>query len=184
MLDLSKRELPESINVNGSSFAIRTDFRYFLNFERILNNEKFSLDDFDFVYKNRIPKDKEAGFKALMDFYAPKNILPRATGSKSEVKAFDYLIDADLIYAAFYQQYKIDLFEVNLHWWKFTALLMGLKDTKFTDVIGYRFFDKNDKTSYEVSMEKARQSWELPTPQTKKDQQDLESFNRLFEKKN
>ena len=48
----------------------------------------------------------------------------------------------DLIYAAFLQQYGIDILTTNMHWWKFKSLLDGLtNETKFMQVVGYRLMD-------------------------------------------
>lgn len=49
--------------------------------------------------------------------------------------------DAEYIYASFYQDYGIDLFEMQgkLHWLKFKALLGGLRaDTKFKEILDIR----------------------------------------------
>lgn len=56
-------------------------------------------------------------------------------------KVMDFNKDADLIYASFLSEYKIDLFEQQgkLHWDKFIALLTNLsQDTAFGKVVGYR----------------------------------------------
>lgn len=52
---------------------------------------------------------------------------------------YDYDFDSERIYAAFWQQYGIDLDRTSLHWWKFRALFLGLgEQTKFMQVVGYR----------------------------------------------
>ena len=42
--------------------------------------------------------------------------------------AFDFEIDSDPIFSAFFQVYGIDLTEVELHWFKFMALFADLND--------------------------------------------------------
>lgn len=61
--------------------------------------------------------------------------------SKSGEKAFDFVQDSPLIYAAFYQAYGMDLVEQQgkLHWWKFQSLLNGLpSNTRFSEIVSIR----------------------------------------------
>lgn len=51
-----------------------------------------------------------------------------------------YEYDGDYIYAAFMQNYKIDLMETGLHWHKFLALLKGLSGTMLNEIMGYRAY--------------------------------------------
>lgn len=62
-------------------------------------------------------------------------------GNKRQI--YNYEFDAEYIYSAFMQQYRIDLQEIKyLHWWKFKALFNGLsKETQFVQIMGYRSID-------------------------------------------
>lgn len=56
-------------------------------------------------------------------------------------KAFDFVQDSPLIYAAFMQAYGMDLVEQQgkLHWWKFQSLLNGLpSNTRFSEIVSIR----------------------------------------------
>lgn len=53
-------------------------------------------------------------------------------------KVMDFDVDQWRIYAAFKQQYGIDLNEVSLHWFVFMGLLSNLEECNFTDVIDIR----------------------------------------------
>ena len=60
---------------------------------------------------------------------------------EKEVDIYDIAQDAEYIYASFLQDYGMDLFEQQgiLHWYKFKALLVGLRDdTKFKKVLEIR----------------------------------------------
>lgn len=66
-------------------------------------------------------------------------------------KAFDFVQDADLIYAGFMQAYHIDLIDQQgkLHWWKFSALLQGLpENTRFREVVNLRMRPLPEPTKY------------------------------------
>lgn len=178
MLDLTKKKLPQAIEVGGRFYRIKTDYRYWLRFLQIVK-EPATLDDFDFLYLDDIPEDKQAGVDALVEFCFIKNPLPRSTGGNSE-PVFSYEQDEDLIYAAFYEQYSIDLLKTNLHWHQFSALLNGLHGTKLDDVIAFRAFEPNDKSTYEQYMQKMKQAWELETKLSQEEQEALERFDALL----
>ncbi|MCR4949286.1 MAG: bacteriophage Gp15 family protein [Treponema sp.] len=192
MIDLSKVKLPDCIEVAGSFFNIKTDFRAWLNFSRTVNIKGAVVDDVDFIYTDKIPpaENKKEAFEKLLDFFQPKAPLPRSTGESSGGKVLDYEIDADLIYAAFYEQYGIDLLAtdehdhaVYMHWHRFLALLSGLHNTKLNEVMSWRSWNGDAKTEYGKQMQKLRNAWELPEEKDEKVQEDLEKFNELFVKK-
>jgi hypothetical protein len=74
------------------------------------------------------------------------------TASKEDAEpVFDFWIDADYIYAAFFQTYRLDLHaEVNhLYWRDFMALLSGLpKNTRLSDIMDIRSQEIPEKTDY------------------------------------
>lgn len=189
MIDLSKVKLPDCIEAAGSFFTIKTDFRLWLNFSRIVNTKGAVVDDVDFIYTDTIPpaENKKEAFEKLLEFFQPKTPLPRPIGESSGGKVLDYEIDADLIYAAFYEQYGIDLLEtdkhghaVQIHWHRFLALLSGLHNTKLNEVMSWRSWTGDTKTEYGKQMQKLRNAWELPEEKDEKVQEDLEKFNLLF----
>ena len=188
MINLSKVKLPDCIEAAGSFYHIKTDFRSWLNFSRIVNTKGAVIDVVDFIYTDTIPpaENKKEAFKKLLDFFQPKAPLPRSTGAK----VLDYEIDADLIYAAFYEQYGIDLLAtdnhdhaVYMHWHRFLTLLSGLHNTKLNEVMSWRSWNGDSKTEYGKQMQKLRNAYELPEEKDEKVQEDLEKFNALFVKK-
>lgn len=71
---------------------------------------------------------------------------------EDEKQFYSLVEDADYIYAAFMQDYRMDLFEQRgkLHWQKFKALLSGLRDdTKFKQVLQIRMWKPDNNTSAE-----------------------------------
>ena len=189
MLTLTKVKLPDYIEVDGKFFFIKTDFRDWLNFSRIVNTKNAVIDDVDFIYKNDVPPAayKKKAFEKLIEFFQPKNELPRNTGISKGEKVIDYEIDADLIYCAFMEQYGIDLLEtdvkgkaVQMHWHIFLTLLSGLHNTKFNEIMNYRSWSGDTKTDYGKQMQKLKNAWELPAENNEQVQKDLEAFNSLF----
>ena len=131
------------------------------------------------------PKElKKEAFNELLEFYHPKTDLPRPSG-KSE-KVLDYVIDSQLIFCAFLEQYGIDLTAtdetghfIQMHWHKFLALLSGLHNTKLNEVMSWRCWDGDTKTDYGKQMAKLRAAWELPPENQEEIDRDLEAFNAL-----
>lgn len=184
-MDLIKIKLPSFVEVEGFFYEIKTDFRAWLAFSRLIQDEATSWEILEkTIYLCDPPKDKEKGLKALLEFYNPPQELPRKTGAGSKAIILDYDIDADLIYSAFYEQYKIDLLETSLHWHKFLALLNGLHDTRLNEVMGYRVYDPNDKDDYTKQMQKLKNAWEIiPKAEKEKRKKARDKFNSLLEKK-
>lgn len=162
-MDLSKRELPAAIKVDGEWYKIKTDYRFYIDLWRHLKNKENELSTFDFLYEYSRPANLAAGASEILKFYAPERKLPRQTGDDRKDPVIDYDVDADLIYSAFMREYKIDLIAADLHWHKFLALLAGLKDSKLIDVIGFRLYEnksgKND--DYTRHLEELRDAWAL-----------------------
>lgn len=163
MLDLFKVELPDAINVSGNLYKIKTDYKYWIRFSQCLKTG----EEFSFIFIDTPPVEKfDEVTEQLMMFYNPKEELPRPVGKQSNEITLDYDIDADYIYSAFMEQYKIDLMDskLKMHWWKFSALLKGLHNTKLNEIMSYRCYDPNDKTSYEQSMRDMKNQWRIPQP--------------------
>ena len=187
MLDLSKKVLPDSIEVGGKDYKIKTDFRLWLSFDRLLKKEP-RLSDFDYLYEFDgltpiCPEDRQAGLDALLKFYNPPSPLPRSDGQKGE-PVFDFFQDADLIFAAFLERYGIRLTQADLHWHEFLALFRGLKDTKLNDVMGWRSFEPDGSKGMEKwneRMNELKRAWALETEITEADKKALDAFNARFE---
>lgn len=183
MFSLTKTVLPSTISVGGSSFRIKTDFHYWLQFYKLIKHKEIeNLTDIDFMFDGKKPADRLKGYEELLKFLTPEKELPRATGrSNSGIIVYDYETDAEIIFASFMEQYGIDLFESRMHWWKFLALFEGLHGTRFNEIVSYRCYSKNDHSTAEQTMEELKNAWSI-LPETSEDvQKDLEAFNSLFD---
>lgn len=100
--------------------------------------EGYSIEEkaeiFSQLFVHAVGKPKK---KQLVDLDG--NPMPQI--SEEDEKVFDFMQDAEYIYASFMHTYGIDLFEQQgkLHWKKFKALLNGLsEDSIFSRVVGIR----------------------------------------------
>lgn len=165
MFTLKKNKLPQAIKAGGSFYKIHTDFKYFLRLREILKNKDAGLKDFDFMYIDKIPPSRIEGIRALCAFMNPPVELPRQIEARDEV-VLDYDIDAPYIYAAFMEQYGIDLLEASLHWYKFLALLQGLHDTELNRIINARLYKPSGRNTELDKMElKQYEAWRLLQPE-------------------
>ena len=139
--------LPDSIEVEGKQYKIYTDFREWIKFQDMLrdtslsNAEKMLLCKEWFI--DMAPMNKEI-VKGLCDFLVIAQEEKKRQGSQKKVQPiFSYMHDANVIYADFMREYRIDLIEIPyMHWWKFKALLEGLSDeAEFKKRIYYRSVD-------------------------------------------
>src|SRR5699024_505217 len=159
MFDLAY-PLTETVEINGVTYKIDLSFDNVLRLIDMLSDKE--LDDITQI---------ELGLQMLLDieldcdikekeeiFYQifkstigkaaeenqPVDIEGNPMPVKKKEKIYSLKQDAQYIYASFYQDYGIDLFEMQgkLHWDKFKALLGRLKgDTKFKEVLEIRTMD-------------------------------------------
>ena len=150
---------PDFITVNGKKYPIRTDFRIWIRYALIISDESLTPSERASeviemcLVPPHLPENIGETLRALADFYSAGKA---ADGSaKRGERVFDFGEDEQLIYAAFMQQYGIDLTACDMHWHKFRALFTSLaKDTKFCEAVSVRSMDLNL-----VSDKKLREKW-------------------------
>lgn len=147
-------KLPRSITIDGADYAINTDYRIMAEFERQIftcgnDRKKFAKLIAETVAKLFVDKPPLGKYgnvvKAMMEYYRCGRPLKDSSSSERKTKRYyDYNEDSDYIYAAFKQQYGIDLITAELHWWEFRSLFMGLTEaTEIVKIMQYRGTDVN-----------------------------------------
>ena len=151
--------LDDTVEINGDKYVLNMAFDNILRLFDLLKDKEIDdvtkietgllmliddkLDDYSteekaeifsqlFVHAVGKPKKKQ-----LVDLDG--NPMPDIP--EEDEKVFDFVQDAEYIYASFMHTYRIDLFEQQgkLHWKKFKALLNGLsEDSIFSRVVGIR----------------------------------------------
>lgn len=169
-------KLPSSIEIDGTEYPIQTDFRLMIKFEQIIFEKKeLSLAEiFSEFYMGNIPEDTEKALDGLLWFFrCGKDVdeLPKSS-KKSKKRIYSYDFDDGYIYAAFFDQYGIDLNSIQLHWWKFRDLLMSLKeDNVFEKIMGYRSIEISGKMSkeYKDFYREMKRTYALPASKAERD---------------
>ncbi len=176
--------LPEAIDVCGQKCAIHTDFRTWIRFTLLAFGKtslaQKSLDIIKLVFIDFPPNLIEA-LKAVMRFYNPRHDENSKSDSGKHEKMYDFDYDAEAIYAAFMQQYNINLREAQMHWYEFKALLDNLTDeTRFIKTVSYRAVDLSEIKSDEMRKFYARMKSVSALPDTRPAEQKDADFSRAF----
>ena len=180
MIDLRNKSLPDTITVNGKDFLIKTDFRLWLKFSTMVEEER-PLADYLFLLEDvegNIPLDNF--FPQLVQFYTNPNSTPKNINSTSTDRIVDYIEDGEYIVASFMQDYGIDLTTCDMHWHRFKALFAGLSEnTKIKQIMSMRSYRKNKK-SYESQCEENKKVWALPHHTRQVSADTMDEINELF----
>lgn len=139
-MSLLSAALPKTVRVCGRELAVQTDFRAILAlYETLLDDTRSeavrALSALRRFYGDSLPRNLAAAAQAMHGFLAPQaegETQECAADVKKTVRApdFSFVTDAPYIYAAFLEQYGMDLLEVtHLHWHAFLALFSALSPT-------------------------------------------------------
>ena len=179
--------LLDPLPVEWHGYPIDADFQTGIQISQCLIDEDLTeREQFQtavnllFPYEDNRPEAQEAaeGLKWFLSEYYHDN----STGEKSDVRIMDFDIDQWRIYAAFLNQYYIDLNTADMHWFVFMGLLTNLNECAFTNVMNIRQKKITPKMSHEEkkSVNKAKKTFEI-RPQkeehlSSKEQQAVEEF--------
>lgn len=146
---------PTQLQIDGVNCPIHSDFRTVLRCYEILGDKKeLSKDEMVEVLSMFYVRQRcytEEHIDKMFWFFScgrekEKKVFPRKIAGINNKQSFDFVEDAELIYAGFMQQYGIDLQTEEMHWWKFMILLENLgSDTKLQRVMEYRTIDTKNK---------------------------------------
>lgn len=187
-------ELPESVEIEGVEYEINTDFRISILFELLMQDPNISdeekIEKALELYFIKIPPIEyiSEAVDIIMDFYScgkDKLISNGITTSKGKSKQiYSFEVDADYIYAAFLDQYGIDLQDIEyLHWWKFKALFNALKeDNEIVKIMGYRSINiTNDMSKYEKEFyKKMKEFYKLPDNISKNEKEKINQIEDIL----
>lgn len=158
-------KLPKSLEIDNKNYEIETDFRTWIMINQLIQDEEINdylkLDImFDLVFKSERPTKIIEARDKIIEFYTRfKNVEDNGGGGDI---AFDFEVDSDLIFTAFFIDYKIDLCDIEyMHWFKFMALFLSISEnTQLSKIMQYRTMDlskikdKEQQTFYRNMKEK------------------------------
>ena len=175
--------LPEKASIDGTEYPIGFGYRTMMAIEMEIysdhNDEQKLLNALNLFYLGNIPQDVTAAVEYMMWFFrtgkeAKKEESGAASGLRKTRRGYCFEQDAPLLYAAFRQQYGIDLRRTKsaeLHWWEFLALFEALdENTKLAKVIYWRTCPLKDMSKKQKKyIQKMRSLYALKEPESTMD---------------
>lgn len=169
--------LRDFVEIGGKRYGVNTDFRTWLKIAAILTDANMEagekiVESVKLCYRRgTLPDNAEEAVKAMLDFYVgEKNkAQTREVKTGKVTPMYDFENDSELIFAAFWAQYGIDLTETNLHWHKFMALFSGLgEEHKICKIMEWRAADISKIKSKEQKAfyRKMQRIYRLPDKRT------------------
>lgn len=181
-MSMITRPLPDTVEVDGKKYRIYTDFRRWIELGIIMSDrsapmEQKIIDALSLCYpRDSLPPSLEGAVNSMLRFYAGslKTSAQDKNYDNKKKPIYDFEYDAEYIYAAFLEQYRIDLTTASLHWYQFKALFMGLDENcKISKIMEYRAIDlskikdKEQKAFYR----KMKRIYRLPDMRTEEEKE-------------
>lgn len=141
------RPLPETVEVNGRTVPVETNFRMGIAVEQeLLTREEPDLAGLlARFYPDGVPADLPAALEAMTAFWRGADETaetPKAAPAGKGGRWYDFAQDADVLLSSFLTCYGLDLSTVRLHWWTFRRLMLNLPaDSPFMQRVHYRVAD-------------------------------------------
>lgn len=169
-----------------SGLKIRTDFRESIKFELLMQDKTINDDKKIrmilnlYYYKPEEITDLKKSLEEIVWFYKGGDKVENKDNAKKEgnrrkKQIYSYEFDAEYIYSAFMQQYRIDLNSIKyLHWWKFRALFVNLnEDVMFSKIMQYRAIQLNTIKDNEMKKfyKKMKRLYALPDMRTEEEKE-------------
>lgn len=130
--------LPDCVRIGRKRYKLDLDFRNVLQMMETLGRDDLLPEAREYralcCIMKRPPKDTAPIMAAVRGL-----LFHPGAEKEGGQKLTSFEQDADLIRAAFYQVYGINLYTERVHWLMFTALLSGLPEgNRYTEIVGIR----------------------------------------------
>lgn len=175
--------LPDKVEINSEEYKINSDFRTSILFELLMQDSELT-DEHKIIqalelYYSVLPQDVNEAVDKLLWFYRCGKDIASQKGNgkgKSVTQIYSFNYDDDYIYAAFLDQYGVDLQDIEyLHWWKFKAMFKALKeDNEIVKIMGYRSMDLSNVKDKEQKAyyKKMKELYKIPVSRDEKEKLD------------
>lgn len=182
--------LPHFVYLGNEKYFINTDFRIFIEFELEMQGKDMRKASYKCLSKF-YPAFLEIINNGLLEEAVDKFIwfykcgktdaqIKYNNNSNKNLRLYDYNYDSDLIWGAFYSQFKVDLSTYNLHWWKFKAMWNSLdRECEFNKIRGYRAYNGKDKDVLELKALYKLPPTEFEQDERKRQKKIFEQLNKI-----
>lgn len=125
---------PKYVEVGDKTYPINTDFRIAIECNRIaednsIGNLERALAVIYTLFGEEALDDTEH-YDKLLELAQKYLCCGKELEENNEKPDMDFIEDMDYIEASFMSDYKIDLSNVEMHWWKFFNLMNGLSNSE------------------------------------------------------
>ena len=146
-----QERLPDSVTVGKRRYKMDFDFRRVLTMMETLARNDLMPEAREYLALKCLMKHPPRDTGPVMT--AVKALLfPETKRNADGKKLTSFEQDADLIRAAFRQEYGIDLYRDRVHWIEFSALLNALPEgNRYADVLGIRARPMPAATKYNIA---------------------------------
>lgn len=186
MLAISQEELPTRIIADDLEIPVSADFRSWIKADLIMKDRQIPKEaklpvicQYIGLDLSRLDVTIPDLWAGIFKFYMCEQEPRGEVANDSRATAYRFDCDWWLIYAAFIQQYGINLLTADLHWFEFRALLDGLTEqTQFIKVVQARLRDTSRlKGEEKAQAEKLKRYWKVPddSAQEERDPHEIEA---------
>lgn len=190
---------PTYVIIDGKRYDINTDFRIALKCEKIAEDETIYDEEraLAIIYLLFGDEGLNSNNKnELLEKAKTYLSCGKEIKSSNEKPDMDYEEDWDYVEASFMSDYRIDLSEVKMHWWKFNKLMNGLSNSEMGNccvlnrIRNLRTYDlkkiddpkekqRIKKAQEEVALKKYKPKKKVATEEQRKNAMDfLKSLNK------
>lgn len=178
MFNLMLDRLPDSYK----GYLIRTDFRIGIQIVQALQDPELSEQErgavaLTLLFGSGVPTDIETAKRGMQWFLNGGNEIEYQENTGNEQKSFDFDVDHARLWSGFYRVYGIDLSSAKIHWFQFLSMIADLKDSAFSDVVGYRTADTSKMPAdMKRAYQRMKDLYALKTPYTPEEQGAIDEF--------
>lgn len=156
-------DLPETVEVDGKSYPIRTDYRAVLDILAALNDPGLTEADRAVValgifYVSAVPEDAEKAIERCMWFISGGE---EKRNDKPAPKLVDWEKDFRWIASPINRMLGKDIRSMELHWWTFLSYYYEIGDCTFAQIVRIRSARAKGKKLDKTDREWLRQNADL-----------------------
>lgn len=173
---------PTKCEIDGKTYELNTDYKIALACFKAIDDDDITDIERAYAVVGLLFGDIDVDMEKALDI-AAKFLCCGKENKTISKKDMDFDYDKDYITASFMSDYGIDLDVVDMHWWKYCALISGLtekcilnkvRDIRNTDLSEYKDAKSRNKII------RAMRNVELPHKRTKEEQEMIDEFEELL----
>ena len=145
-------ELPSHVTLFEKNHQVYTSFKNWIKIALLiedggLRDAAMTAEMLKLCYRESLPENIGSAILGMLYFLNGDTNFFVSSDKKNAERLYSFRDDSDVIFASFYQKYKIDLQESDMHWYKFLALFESLtEDNPFATRLKIRTFDETKIT--------------------------------------